>query len=79
LLKRVKLSKSNIISGLKVECSGKWKQTASGRKQKLLFVVGNIKAQSVDQVISYGFSTINTKFGSCSFKVWVCFKPLKGQ
>jgi len=75
LLKRVRLSKSSIISGLKIECSGKWKQTASGRKQKLLFTVGSIKAQSMDQFLSFGFSTINTKFGSCSFKVWVCFKP----
>ena len=74
LLKKVKLAKSNVISGLKIECSGKWKQTASGRKQKLIFIVGNIKAQSLDQFLSFGFSTISTKFGSCSFKVWVCFK-----
>jgi len=74
LLKQVKLSNSGVISGLKVECSGKWKQTASGRKQKLLFIVGNIKAQSIDQFLSFGFSTVNTKFGSCSFKVWVCFR-----
>jgi hypothetical protein len=77
LLKQVKFSHSNVLSGLKVECSGKWKHTASGRKQRLVFKIGNIRAQSFgQQVLSFGFSSANTKFGSCGFKVWAsyCFK-----
>lgn len=74
VLKRSSFSKTGLILGVKVECSGRWKQTGSGRKQRLLFIAGNINAQSIDAVISYGFSTINTKFGTCCFKVWVCFR-----
>ena len=76
VLKRIKLNRSNIISGLKIECAGRWKQTGSGRKQKLIFIAGSVKTQSFQQYLSYGFSTINTKFGSCTFKVWIGFKSL---
>lgn len=73
-LKQVKLSRQKLISGLKIECYGKWKQTSSGRKQKLLFTVGSVKKQSLGQFLSFGFSTVNTKYGSCSVKVWISFR-----
>jgi ribosomal protein S3 len=75
-LNAVKVSRRNVIAGVKVECSGKWKQTASGRKQKLSLTIGSIKTQSLSNVMSFGFSTIHTKHGVCSIKVWLSYREL---
>ena len=76
VLKKFQLMDSALFSGLKVECSGKWKQTSAGRKQSLKFTVGKVHTQKINQILSYGTSTINTRFGSCCVKVWLCFKEL---
>jgi ribosomal protein S3 len=59
------------IVGLKVICSGKWKKTRSGRKQKFLVKFGRIKNPSISVATSYNYAFQKTKFGSCSIKVWI--------
>lgn len=76
IMKQFQKSKLNLISGFKVECSGRWKQTGTGRTQKFRFIMGNIPNQSINKFISYGFSTTHTKYGSCGFKVWLCYNSL---
>lgn len=72
LLKRVKGS----ITGLKIVCSGKWKKTRSGRKQKLTIKFGQIINPSVATNILYDFSSQKTQFGACSIKVWIAHKKI---
>jgi hypothetical protein len=74
LFKNVKVSNVGVVSGLKVQCSGKWKQNASDRKQKITLTAGNISAQSYENIMSFGFVTLNTKLGACCVKVWLCYK-----
>jgi ribosomal protein S3 len=61
----------NHILGFKIVCSGKWKKTRSGRKQKLTIKFGQIVNSSVSNVILYDYSVQKTRFGSCSIKVWI--------
>jgi hypothetical protein len=75
-LKELTISTKAVVLGLKVECSGKWQQTTSGRKQKLLFSIGSLKAQSASHFVSFGLSTVSTKFGACTVKVWLCYRPI---
>jgi ribosomal protein S3 len=63
------------VSGLKVICSGKWKKTRSGRKQKVVFSIGRLRTQSMNSVSSYGFTVLATKFGAFSVKVWISYLP----
>jgi hypothetical protein len=74
VLKRVlQKFKSNIL-GLKFSCSGKWKKTRSGRKQRFTVQFGQIKNSGVANILFYDQKTQQTKFGSCNFKVWVLSK-----
>jgi hypothetical protein len=68
--------KTSTIFGIKVIACGRWRKTKKGRSQKVSLIVGGLKAQSSTSAISYGFSTIATKFGACGIKFWICYKPL---
>jgi hypothetical protein len=48
------LNNSTLLSGLKVECYGKWKQTNTGGKQSVKFIVGKVHTQQLSQLLSYG-------------------------
>jgi hypothetical protein len=70
LLKRIQ----NNIVGLKIVCSGKWKKTKSGRKQKITVKLGRIVSPSISNIILYDFAAQKTKFGVCGVKVWISHK-----
>lgn len=70
------MSNCLLISGIKIVCKGKWKQTFSGRKETQRFVFGSIKTQSLNVYLSFGSSTITTKFGCCNIKVWISYKVI---
>jgi hypothetical protein len=72
----VKTQKFQMVSGIKITCSGKWKKTKSGRSQKFTVTIGRLYTQSVNSLTSYGFATSVTKFGCCGIKVWVNYKAL---
>lgn len=69
------LFKNNLI-GIKIICSGKWKKTRSGRKQKLCLRFGKIRRTSTVNTLFYNFLDQRTKFGCCSVKVWISHKIL---
>lgn len=66
-------SKTHMISGVKIECSGRWKQTSTGRTQKIRFMIGKISNQQTNKFISFGHSTSHTKYGSFGVKIWICY------
>jgi hypothetical protein len=68
---------SNItpIQGLRIVCSGRWSKTRSGRKQRLVYTRGSLKRLAVSALLDYGMSTVTTKFGACSIKVWILYAP----
>lgn len=68
------LNKSNYlyIKGISVKCKGKWSRTRSGRKQLLSFDIGQLNSDQ-KSLISFAINNFNTKFGSCSIKVWICY------
>lgn len=68
------LNKSNYlyIKGISVKCKGKWLRTRTGRKQSLVFDIGQLNSDNKN-LISFATSNFNTKFGSCSIKVWICY------
>lgn len=68
---------TGMISGIKVECSGRWKQTSNGRSQKVRLLLGNVSTQTNNKFISYDYSTTHTKYGSCGIKVWICYNKEK--
>ena len=70
LLKRFQ----NNIIGLKIVCSGKWKKTKSGRKQRITVKFGRIVNPSISNIILYDFAAQKTKFGTCGVKVWISHK-----
>jgi hypothetical protein len=72
LLKRIQ----NSIIGLKIICSGKWKKTKSGRKQKLTVKFGRVVNPSMSNTILYDYSAQKTKFGVCGVKVWIAHKNI---
>ena len=75
LLRQTVLSGIGSISGIKLELAGKWKQTASNRKQRVVLMFGSVNVQTVDSFTSTGCSIANTRFGSCCTKVTFCYKP----
>jgi len=76
LIKSSKTLGVSTILGLKVQCNGKWKQTSSGRKQKLSFLIGTIKSQSIHQVMLLSSSNVNTKYGSCCLTIWISLRSI---
>jgi len=64
----------NHIVGFKIICSGKWKKTPSGRKQKLTIKIGKIVNSSLSNIVLYSFGAQKTKFGVCCIKVWVVLR-----
>lgn len=62
--------KNNIV-GLKIICSGKWKKTRSGRKQKLMLKFGRIRNPNISNVTSFHYAFQKTKYGLCGVKVWI--------
>jgi ribosomal protein S3 len=57
------------ICGVKVICSGRWKKTKSGRKQKLCIKYGKIRKPTMTNIILFDYITQKTKFGACGIKV----------
>jgi len=71
-------SKTTIfLSGVKFICSGRWIKTKSGRKQKFIYSLGKLKNQTISAFLDYGFSSLVTKYGICSVKVWISYKHFK--
>ena len=66
----------NKILGLKIICSGKWKKTRTGRKQKFILRFGKVQKATLANIIYYNKITQETKFGSCGVKVWISYKNL---
>ena len=64
----------NQLLGVKVICSGRWKKTGSGRKQKLCVKYGRVRNPNLSSVILFDYITQKTKFGACGIKVWVANK-----
>jgi ribosomal protein S3 len=69
----LKQLQKNII-GLKIICSGKWKKTRSGRKQKLCVKFGQIVSSKVSNTLLYDFNSQTTRFGVIGIKVWIAYK-----
>jgi ribosomal protein S3 len=55
-------------------CSGKWKKTRSGRKQKFVVQLGRIPNSGVSNLVFFDQMTQKTKFGCFSVKVWIFMK-----
>ena len=64
------------VNGIKIICSGKWKKSRSGRKQKLVIKIGNIRNASLNNILLYDYQATKTKFGSCGIKVWISHKKI---
>ena len=64
----------NQLLGVKVICSGRWKKTGSGRKQKICVKYGRVRNPYLSSVILFDYFTQKTKFGVCGIKVWVANK-----
>ena len=64
------------ICGIRIVVSGRWQRTKSGRKQKLIVNFGELKKSSVATVLSYGFSSAITKYGSNGVKVYVRYAKI---
>ena len=62
------------ILGLKIICSGRWKKTNTGRKQKLYLKLGQIQSSNVTNKIIYNNINQTTKYGVCSVKIWIAHK-----
>ena len=62
------------IIGLKIICSGRWKKTSTGRKQKLFLKFGQIKSSDISNKITYQNLSQVTRFGICSIKIWIAQK-----
>jgi len=62
-----------LITGLKIECKGKWKKTRSGRKQKLNISFGKIQKNTLTNIIFYHSNSQETKYGKCSIKIWISY------
>jgi len=69
----LRLFKYQII-GIKLICSGKWKKTNSGRKQKIYLKFGQVQSSNLATKILYNHATQKTKFGICSIKIWIAHK-----
>ena len=62
------------INGIKLICSGRWKKSKTGRKQKFLCSIGKLRSQSYSTFIDYGFTSVNTKYGVCCIKIWISYR-----
>lgn len=62
------------INGFKLICSGRWKKSKTGRKQKFFCSIGKLRSQTYSTFIDYGFTNVNTKYGVCCIKVWISYK-----
>jgi len=71
-----KLEKATVnnISGLKIQCSGRWKRTKSGRAQRLNLTFGQLKKTSISTSVFYNSFSEKTKYGTCNIKIWIAFK-----
>jgi len=76
-LLKTSILNNELIAGIKIQLSGKWKQTTNGRKQKLTLLLGSINNQSIGFFFSLSNSVFTTKFGSCCIKVSICYKSFK--
>lgn len=76
LLRRLLKPFANKLLGVKIICSGRWKKTRSGRKQKLRVQYGIVRNPSLSNVILFDFLTRKTKFGACGVKVWISRKRM---
>ena len=45
------------------------KKSRSGRKQKLVIKIDNIRNASLNNILLYDYQATKTKFGSCGIKV----------
>ncbi len=74
LFLNAKLKKQNSICGLKLICSGRLKKTKSGRKQKLIIIIGRqLLTQNYSSCVDIGFYTGKTKFGKFSLKTTIVY------
>lgn len=62
------------ITGVKIVCSGRWRKTKSGRKQRMTYSFGKIERQTFSKYVDYGFNSTTTKYGTCGVKVWISYK-----
>lgn len=62
------------INGIKLLCSGRWKKSKTGRKQKFICFIGKLKNQSYSTFIDYSFTNVNTKYGTCCIKIWISYR-----
>ena len=71
-----KLQKTTInnITGLKIQCSGRWKRTKNGRAQRLNLSFGQLKKTSMSTSVFYNSFCEKTKYGTCNIKIWIAFK-----
>lgn len=76
IIQNTKIFNKSSFKGLKIECSGKWRQTTAGRAQKESYLFGNLSSQSVNELIFYSSCKAATKYGTCNIKVWVCYKQM---
>lgn len=67
-------NESAVLVGIRISCFGKWSKTRAGRKQTITLSVGRLNSTSISSPLTYSKSTISTKYGSCSVKVWLNFK-----
>lgn len=74
LINQILAHYQNTILGIKIICSGKWKKTRSGRKQKLVIKFGKIRNASISNVLLFDYAAQKTKFGVCGIKVWISHK-----
>lgn len=70
------ISKTNAVNilGIKIQCSGRWSKTRSGRKQKIVMVLGKTASESNKSLASSSFSAVSTRFGVTGIKVSIRYK-----
>ena len=61
------------LNGLSIICSGRWIKTRTGRKQKLKVTIGKTKKQTNKFNIDYSLTSLTSKFGVFSVKVWISY------
>jgi len=65
---------STVLVGVRISCFGKWSKTKAGRKQKMSLTVGKLNSTTISSPLTYAQSTVVTKYGTCSVKVWLNFR-----
>jgi hypothetical protein len=63
-----KFKEINLI-GLKIYTSGRLSKTKTGRTQSLSLSIGRLAFMILSEPLSFGFSNVITRHGSCSIKV----------